>query len=56
MRSAVRAGRPGALPAAYFAPPAGTFAFSSSNQFWIRLMWVTGGCGGAGTAKRLWDG
>ena len=43
MRSAVRVGRVGTLPSAYFAAPAGTFAFSSSNQFWIRLMCVTGG-------------
>ncbi len=26
---------------------AGTFAFSSSNQFVISLMWVTGGGGGS---------
>jgi len=25
------------LPFVYFAPPAGTFAFSSSNQFRLRL-------------------
>jgi hypothetical protein len=36
-----------ALPPAYFpAPPAGTFAFSSSNQFWMRLTCVTTSDGG----------
>ena len=44
----VRAGRAEALPSAYFAPPAGTFAFSSSNQFRMRLTCVTCGNGAYG--------
>ena len=44
----------GTLPYVYFARPlVGTFAFSSSNQFWIGLMWVTTGGDGALTACAL---
>ena len=39
------------VPSGYFAPPAGTFAFSSSTQFRMRLMCVTGGRDGAGRAS-----
>ena len=42
----------GALPSAYFAPPVGTFALSSSNQFRTKLMCVTGGRGSTGTICR----
>ena len=51
MRSAVRVRRVGTQPPAYFAPPAGTFAFSSSNQFRMRLMCVTGGAAGRAAAS-----
>jgi hypothetical protein len=41
------------LPFFYFAPPAGTFAFSSSNQFWMRLMCVTAGAALGGIRDRV---
>ncbi len=45
-RSRLSAAEAQTLTPTYFAPPAGTFAFSSSNQFWMRLMCVTGGVDG----------